>query len=75
MPSKHPGQRQQPFQLRVADTASPYRIADIFGEVLVYNLRTYALTAIIRLSLEVPYRELPADFGSLAHWRLFTLTL
>ena len=36
MPGKHPRQRQQPFQLRVADTASPYRIADIFGEVLVY---------------------------------------
>ena len=38
VPGKHPGQRQQPFQLRVADTASPYRIADIFGEVLVYCL-------------------------------------
>ena len=35
MPGEHPRQRQQPFQLRVADTASPYRIADIFGEVLV----------------------------------------
>ena len=37
MPGEHPRQRQQPFQLRVADTASPYRIADIFGEVLVYE--------------------------------------
>ena len=35
VPGKLPRQRQQPFQLRVADTASPYRIADIFGEVLV----------------------------------------
>ena len=38
MPGKHPRQRQQPFQLRVADTASLYRIADIFGEVLVLCL-------------------------------------
>ena len=40
VPGKLPRQRQQPFQLRVADTASPYRIANIFGEVLVYKGRS-----------------------------------
>ena len=46
MPGKHPGQRQQPFQLRVADTASPYRIADIFGEVLVWLLAMQDVCAV-----------------------------
>ena len=30
---------------------------------------------VIRLWLEVPYRELPAEFGALAHWGSFILTL